>query len=192
MAFSATYTPELLADLEPLMTRPQNIMLCDEQARAPGRAWLQSPAGVRTLALPAPPPLPPTRAAPSPSGLAVQVGGVSLAGVRQFYQLLDDPRGPAPQQAAQPAADASAAAGADAACPATPPPPAGAGEQLPASGPSPQKEAPAAAAVGSMLAGGGQPALSAEQEQALLSAKVSALLELLGSASFHQVGGWAG
>ncbi len=33
MAFSATYTPDLLADLEPLMVRPQKLMLCDEQVR---------------------------------------------------------------------------------------------------------------------------------------------------------------
>jgi hypothetical protein len=30
MAVSATYTPELLADLEPLMKRPQRVMLCAE------------------------------------------------------------------------------------------------------------------------------------------------------------------
>ncbi|GIL45497.1 hypothetical protein Vafri_2724 [Volvox africanus] len=30
LAFSATYTPELLADLEPLMRRPQRVMMCSE------------------------------------------------------------------------------------------------------------------------------------------------------------------
>lgn len=30
MAFSATYTPELLAELEPLMKRPQRVMMCEE------------------------------------------------------------------------------------------------------------------------------------------------------------------
>ena len=30
LAFSATYTPELLADLEPLMRRPQKVLLCEE------------------------------------------------------------------------------------------------------------------------------------------------------------------
>lgn len=30
IAVSATYTPELLTDLEPLMKRPQRVMLCEE------------------------------------------------------------------------------------------------------------------------------------------------------------------
>lgn len=30
MALSATYTPALLEDLEPLMKRPQRVMLCEE------------------------------------------------------------------------------------------------------------------------------------------------------------------
>ncbi len=30
MAFSATYTPTLLADLEPLLKRPQRVMMCEE------------------------------------------------------------------------------------------------------------------------------------------------------------------
>lgn len=30
MALSATYTPSLLEDLEPLMKRPQRVMLCEE------------------------------------------------------------------------------------------------------------------------------------------------------------------
>ncbi len=30
MAFSATYTPELLADLDPFMKRPQRVMMCDD------------------------------------------------------------------------------------------------------------------------------------------------------------------
>lgn len=33
MAFSATFTPELLSDLEPLVKRPQRVMLCDSPER---------------------------------------------------------------------------------------------------------------------------------------------------------------
>jgi superfamily II DNA/RNA helicase len=33
MAFSATFTPELLADVEPLMKRPQKVMLCESEER---------------------------------------------------------------------------------------------------------------------------------------------------------------
>lgn len=33
MAFSATYTEELLADVEPLMKRPQRVMLCSDTVR---------------------------------------------------------------------------------------------------------------------------------------------------------------
>ncbi|GAX76322.1 hypothetical protein CEUSTIGMA_g3768.t1 [Chlamydomonas eustigma] len=36
LAFSATYTPELLADLEPLMKRPQHVMLCSESTSLEG------------------------------------------------------------------------------------------------------------------------------------------------------------
>ena len=36
LAFSATYTPELLEDLEPLMKRPQRIMLCSETVSLSG------------------------------------------------------------------------------------------------------------------------------------------------------------
>ena len=36
LAFSATYTPELLEDLEPLMKRPQRIMLCSETTSLEG------------------------------------------------------------------------------------------------------------------------------------------------------------
>ena len=36
LAISATYTPELLEDLEPLMKRPQRIMLCSETVSLSG------------------------------------------------------------------------------------------------------------------------------------------------------------
>ena len=36
LAFSATYTPELLEDLEPLMKRPQRVMLCSETTSLEG------------------------------------------------------------------------------------------------------------------------------------------------------------
>ena len=36
LAFSATYTPELLEDLEPLMKRPQRIMLCSDTTSLEG------------------------------------------------------------------------------------------------------------------------------------------------------------
>ncbi|MEW5310630.1 MAG: hypothetical protein WDW38_002409 [Sanguina aurantia] len=36
MAFSATYTPELLAELEPLMKRPQRVMMCEQSVSLVG------------------------------------------------------------------------------------------------------------------------------------------------------------
>lgn len=36
LALSATYTPELLADLEPLTKRPQRVMLCEETVSLKG------------------------------------------------------------------------------------------------------------------------------------------------------------
>jgi len=36
LAFSATYTPSLLADIEPLMHRPQKVLLCQETVSLQG------------------------------------------------------------------------------------------------------------------------------------------------------------
>lgn len=96
LAFSATYTPELLADLEPLMKRPQRVMLCgtsqgqqgegegagEGEGDAAADAVVQGAAGAGDTA--------------AASGKAAGVsGGVGLLGVRQFYAVVGAEKGAA-------------------------------------------------------------------------------------------------
>ncbi len=86
MAFSATYTDELLSDLEPLMKRPQRVMLCAETVSLEGvrQFYVLVPGGQEPGEVPAggaslPPPPPP------PPGDA---DAVFQAKVRCLLQLL--------------------------------------------------------------------------------------------------------
>eukprot|EP00955_Chlamydomonas_euryale_P055772 356209-Chlamydomonas_euryale.AAC.2 len=52
MAFSATYSEALLADLEPLMKRPQRVMLCPESVSLAGvrQFYVEVPAAAAAAA----------------------------------------------------------------------------------------------------------------------------------------------
>ncbi len=88
MAFSATYTKELLSDLEPLLKRPQRVMLCEETVSLKGvRQFYQvigaSPAS-SSPAGPGPAHQPPANNAASANGHghsgAVSSGEETVAG----------------------------------------------------------------------------------------------------------------
>ncbi len=89
LAFSATYTPELLADLEPLMKRPQRVMLCGQQGQEGQQGEGAGEGDTATSAAG-------QGAAAGGDGAgaagaekaAGTSGGVGLLGVRQFYAVV--------------------------------------------------------------------------------------------------------
>lgn len=73
LALSATYTPELLADLEPLMKRPQRVMTCSDSV---------SLLGVRQFYVPVP--VPAAAAAAGEQQAGAQQAAVGASGPELF------------------------------------------------------------------------------------------------------------